>query len=110
MERMQGEDERNKGAGPTGMGCPIEKAEQQECRHRVNEKIHEVVHMCVQSKKLAIEDVGKISDGQPVGVDDRSDRPLQAIDREPTGDVRVGGDVKRIVIANEVKAEHLTVG
>ena len=64
-----------------------------------------MVPPCVQPVKLAIQHVRQPRQRMPVAEIHRRERPLKAVARNATANMRVVGHVKRIVEVDEIKCD-----
>lgn len=95
-----------KKAAPSLPGRLPQEPKQKHAINRVNEDTDEVMAGGVQSEHLHVGHVAEPSQRMPVGCVKRTERPLYALPTEAGLDLRIIGDVERIVVAQETVARE----
>ena len=109
IERVQREECRHHGAAPDCSGHPLQNPEQQDGVRRVQHHVCEVKAAgAVPAKKRGVQFQRKPGQGMPE-VTDAAECPADAVGRQAGLNVRIRGDVERIVKIDEGVRKRWTV-
>ena len=100
LQRMQGEQRRQDRAPPKRPRHPPEHQEDQDRIERVKQQVDQVMARRLQPEQLAVQHVGNPGQRMPVGLlaVQPSKGPTQALPRQPGLNLRIVGDIIRIVV------------
>ena len=109
MERVQCEQRGHNHAAPDCAGDLIQEQKKKNCVGDVEQNADEMVHRGVLAEELAIEHVREPGERVPIAGVASGEGPFDVFPFQAALNVRVGGDVIRIVVIDKVVAKSVEV-
>src|ERR1051326_5106580 len=106
VNRVEREEGRHHGAGPGSAGHSLQQEKEQHCIGRVEQKVREVMEAWIQAEHLDIQGVRKPGQGMPIRGVAAAEGPDHSFPGQPLVNVRVLGDVKRVIEVDELATRH----